>query len=52
MKKRTENDEAPEEFPLELLKQPKAKWLEYFKSYGVNHPAFEDARKKLMRVII
>lgn len=52
MKNRIENDEALEGFPLELLKQPKAKWLEYFKSYGVNHPAFEDARKKLMRFVL
>jgi len=48
-KKRAKDDEPAEGFPRELLKLPTTNWLEYFKSYGVAHPAFQDARKKLMR---
>ena len=36
-------------FPRELLKQPKEKWEEYFKGYGVDHTVFHEACSKLMR---
>lgn len=49
MKKEAKNDETLEGFPRELLKQPKAEWLEYFRSYGADHPTLRDARHKLMR---
>jgi hypothetical protein len=49
MKKGAKINEEPEGFPRKLLEQPKAKWLEYFRSYGADHPAINDARNKLMR---
>lgn len=48
MTKKAEKDK-PEGFPRELLKQPNEKRLEYFLSYGVEHPVFESASYKLMR---
>jgi hypothetical protein len=39
----------PRGFPIELLEQPKTKRLEYFKSYGADHPVINDARNKLLR---
>jgi hypothetical protein len=47
--KKAKSSEEPEGFPRELLKQPKSKWIEYFTSYGVDHPVFKDARNKLIR---
>lgn len=49
--KKAKNEET-EGFPRELLKQPKAKWLEYYLSYGVQHPVFADAFRKLMRFVL
>lgn len=51
MKKKSPK-EVPQGFPRELLKQPKERWLEYFKSYGVEHTAFHEAYSKLMRVVL
>jgi hypothetical protein len=50
--KKKKAKEAPEGFPRELLKQSKERWLEYFKSYGVEHPVFREAYSKLMRVVL
>lgn len=51
MTRRNSKKEAKETdgFPPELLKQPKEKWEEYFKSYGVDHSVFHEAYSKLMR---
>jgi hypothetical protein len=52
MKKKKSTKKAPEGFPRELLKQPKERWLEYFKSYGVEHTVFREAYSKLMKVVL
>lgn len=52
MRRLAKSDEEPQGFPLDLLKQPKAMWLEYFMSYGADHTAIKDARDKLMRFVL
>lgn len=52
MRRSAKTDEEPQGFPLGLLKQPKALWLEYFMGYGADHTAIRDARDKLMRFVL